>query len=230
VIAQARLVGREPAATGQVRVSLAVDGAFRAAHVQAGQFVELFPEADEQGYFALLHAPGEQQHVALLVRTDAESGGEAAALLMRSSLGAEIPIRGPLGAGFALERALSKSVRVVATGTAIAPARAAIVALGARGVTVRSLDYGVRSGAHVALGEDLASFRRAGIEVAIHVSLPEPGGARGALAQDALAARWTDRSPHDEVVVAVGQPELARDVRARWRARGGDPLDVLTNL
>jgi hypothetical protein len=50
------------------------------------------------------------------------------------------------------------------------------------------------------------------------------------LVQDALAARWTEASTREEVVVVVGQPELARDVRERWLARGGDPLDVLTNL
>lgn len=229
-MARARLVGREPAAAGQVRISLELDDAFRAAHVRAGQFVELFPETDAQGYFALLNAPGERAGASLLVRTDADTGGEAAALLMRSGLGTQLPIRGPLGAGFALERAESKAVRVVATGTAIAPARAAIVALGARGLAVRSLDYGVRSEAHVALRDDLASFAEAGIEVAIHLSMPGPGGPRGAFAQDALAARWTETATRDEVVVAVGQPELARDVRERWIARGGDPLDVLTNL
>ena len=229
-MARARLVGREPAAAGQVRVTLEVEEAFRKAHARAGQFVELFPETDAHGYFALLNAPGGNAGAVLLVRTDPESGGEAAARLMRSALGAELPIRGPLGAGFALERAEAKRVRVVATGTAIAPARAAIVALGARGLLVCSLDYGVRSEAHVALPEDLARFRRAGIEVAIHVSMPGPDGPHGVLVQDALAARWTEASTREEVVVVVGQPELARDVRERWLARGGDPLDVLTNL
>lgn len=228
--AMARLVGRAPAAAGQVQISLAVDPAVRAEHLQAGQFVEMFPGTAERGYFALLNAPGEGEHLSLLVRTDAESGGEAAARLVGASLGTELPMSGPLGPGFALERAEGKSVRVVATGTAIAPARAAIVALERRRIRVRSLDYGVRSAAHVALADELQRFRAAGLEVAVHVSTPAPDGPRGALAQEALAARWTAASPHHEVVIAVGQPELARDVRARWQAQGGDPRDVLTNL
>lgn len=226
---RARIAVREPAAVGQVRISLAVDPAVRALHVQAGQFVELFGGTPDRGYFALLNAPGEGDHLELLVRTDAVTGGEAAARALALPLGAEIPTSAPLGAGFPLERATGRAVRVVATGTAIAPARAAITVLLARGVEVRSLDYGVRSAGHVALGSELERFRRVGVDVALHFSTPRDGAPIGALAQDALAARWTDASVGTEVVVAVGQPELALDVRVRWRARGGEPDDVLTN-
>lgn len=230
---RATLVVREFVATGQVRVSLAVLPEVRALHVHAGQFVELRPLRPdgqaEKGFFALLNAPSEGQTLELLVRTDALAGGEAAALLMALPMGHEVPSSTPLGAGFSLDRIGDRSVRVVATGTAIAPARAAIVTLLERGVRVRSLDYGIRSPAHVALEGELARFGALGIEVGLHYSQPTEHGVVGALAHHGLSRRWSLDAPRREVALAVGHPEMVQEVRAHWRSLGGDPLDVLSN-
>lgn len=229
----ATLLEREHVATGQVRMSLGVRADVRALHVHAGQFVELRPAGPdgqtEKGFFALLNAPNEGPALELLVRTDATSGGEAAALLMALPLGHEVPSSAPLGAGFSLDRVGARSVRVVATGTAIAPARAAIVTLLDRKVPVLSLDYGVRSPAHVALAAELTRFGAAGIDVGVHYSEPTEHGVVGSLAHHGLARRWSIDAPRREVVLAVGQPEMVRDVREHWVALGGDPLDVLSN-
>lgn len=230
----ARIVSRSVAAHGQLRFALAVPPEVRAHHRFPGQFVELSPlrpdRHPEKGFFALLNAPGEGTTLDLLVRTDADVGGEAAALLVALSDGATVPSSLPMGSGFPLERIGGRSVRVVATGTAIAPARAAIVHLmRTREAPVLSLDFGVRSPAHVALGADLADFSRAGIEVAIHHSHPTEAGVVGAMAHEALFARWATDAPAREVVIAVGQLEMVEAVRERWASLGGDPADVLHN-
>lgn len=222
-----RLVSRAQAAAGQLRVALSVDPTTRAEHRAAGQFLELYPDTADHGYFALLNAPGEGELLELLVRTDAPSGGEAAARLTAAALGDAIPLRGPLGAGFPLERAAGRGLRVVCTGTAIAPARAAVVAFEG---AVLSLDYGVRSDDHVALRSELDRFAARGIAVAIHRSTPGASGPVGPVAQDGLEARWDEGAAAREAVLVVGQPELAEDVRRRWVLRGGDPRHVLTNV
>lgn len=222
-------------ARGQVLVRLGVAAEVRALYTRAGQFVELLPKrADggvEKGFFALANAPFEGSTLDLLVRTDATSGGEAAALLMALPVGSSLASTPPLGAGFPLERIGERAVRVVATGTALAPARAAIVSLLAEGKRVLSLDYGVRTPAHVALAADLDGFREKAVEVAVHYSEPDADGEGvvGALAHHALARRWTLASPRGEAVIAVGQLEMVAEVRAHWRSLGGDPADVLHN-
>jgi NAD(P)H-flavin reductase len=234
----ARIVSRAHAAHGQLRVALSVAPDVRARHRHPGQFVELAPlrpdRHPEKGFFALLNAPGEGSTLDLLVRTDAEVGGEAVALLVALPDGAVVPCSLPMGSGFPLERARGRGVRVVATGTAIAPARAAIVHLLRTGeAPVLSLDFGVRSPAHVPLEADLLDFVRSGIDVAIHHSHPSKDGADaplvGALAHEALFGRWDVDAPRREVVIAVGQLEMVAAVRARWQALGGDPADVLHN-
>jgi NAD(P)H-flavin reductase len=229
VIVRARIVGREPAAAGQVRVSLEVGAAVRAAHERAGQFVGLFPGTTDRAYFALLNAPGEGERLELLVRTDAAAGGEAAARLLSVPVGDEIETTTPMGTGFPLERAVGKQVRVVATGTAIGPARAAMVVLLGRGDVVASLDYGVRSPGHVAIRDELARMREGGVEIAVHLSEPTEGRPTGTLAQDELARRWSGGAAAREIVVAVGHPAMVAEVRERWLAIGGDERDVLTN-
>ncbi len=226
-----RIAARAPEAEGQLRISLDVAPEPRARHRFPGQFIELVlgTSASERGYFALLNAPGEGSTFELLVRTDAADGGDAAALLGALPIGASVPASGPLGSGFPLERIGKRSVRVVATGTAIAPARAAIDHLLRHRVEVLSLDYGVRSAAHVALASELARFSEAGVEVAVHFSGLRDGALVGTLAHRALMHRWSEVAAEEEVIVAVGQLEMVADLRLRWQALGGDPADVLHN-
>jgi len=229
---EVRIRERHPEAEGQVRISLEVEPAMRAAHLHPGQFIELVlgERPAERGYFALWNAPGEGETFELLVRTDAGDGGDAAALLGQRAVGASVRASAPLGSGFALERIGKRSVRVVATGTAIAPARAAIDhLLRGREVEILSLDYGVRSAGHVALASELARFSEAGITVAVHFSAFREGALIGQLAHQALMHRWSEVAAEEEVILAVGQLEMVAELRAHWASLGGDPADVLHN-
>ena len=229
---EVRIRARHIEAEGQVRISLDVEPAMRAAHLHPGQFIELVlgERPTERGYFALSNAPGEGETFELLVRTDAADGGDAAALLGGLAVGASVRSSAVLGTGFPLERIGKRSVRVVATGTAIAPARAAIDhLLRRREVEVLSLDYGVRTARHVALASELARFNEAGVTVAVHFSGFREGVLVGQLAHRALTHRWSEVAIEEEVILAVGQLEMVAELRARWQALGGDPADVLHN-
>jgi NAD(P)H-flavin reductase len=222
---------RHVEAEGQLRISLDVADGARARHQHPGQFIELLfgESASERGYFALLNAPGEGETFELLVRTDAADGGDAAARLGLLDVRANVQAVGPLGDGFPLDRIGKRAVRVVATGTAIAPARAAIDHLLRHRVEVLSLDYGVRSAAHIALAPELARFSEAGVTVAVHFSAFREGVLLGQLAHRALMHRWSEVAVEEEVILAVGQLEMVAELRARWQALGGDPADVLHN-
>lgn len=228
---EVRIRSRHTEAEGQLRISLEVERPCREAHRHPGQFIELVlgEGASERGYFALLNAPGEGETFELLVRTDAADGGDAAARLGALPIGAAVRASGPLGAGFPLERIGKRSVRAVATGTAIAPARAAIDHLMRQRVEVLSLDYGVRSAQHVALASELARFSEAGITVAVHFSGLREGVLVGQLAHRGLMHRWSEVAIEEEVILAVGQLEMVAELRARWQVLGGDPRDVLHN-
>ena len=229
----ATLLSRRDVAIDQIVVELGASERAVAQHTRAGQFLKArVDDADGntlEGIFAMLSAPRERSLRFLLRKNNAE-GGEAADRLALIPEGSPLSISDPAGDGFALERALGRDVVVIATGTAIAPARAAIeVMLEERGrYGAITLDYGVRSEGHVAIGDDLARWRDAGIEIGIHVSeLDASGKLVGVRAQDVALARIRDASR--TTVVAVGQSALVKELRATFASRGGDPERVLHN-
>jgi NAD(P)H-flavin reductase len=136
----------------------------------------------------------------------------------------------PLGKGFDLDRAAGKPVCLVGTGTGVAPVRAALEALLSEGAspTSLSLDHGLRSEAHLAVGDAVAVWRAAGVTVRISFSTLEEGQLVGTTVQDTLFAARTDFT--GVAMVAVGQNALLADLRARFEAAGGLREDFLTNV
>ncbi len=229
----ARLLARTPVASEQLVLELGEREGALEAYTLAGQFcrvrVALADGTSAEGIFAIASAPGEGA-LRFLVRTPNPEGGEAADRLAEIPVGSAIEMTLPAGDGFALERARGRDVDVVATGTAIAPARAAIYAmLGERARYGRiTLDHGLRSEAHVAIESDVARWRELGIEVHLHYShVDDAGQLIGALAHHALLAR--EKNVASAAIVAVGQSRMVAELRDAMAKLGGDASLVLHN-
>ncbi len=227
------IAARSAAAQDQIELTLEASDAALRAFRHPGQFCRVRARSPQgelhEGIFALLSAPGEGR-LRFLLRTPNPEGGEAASLLAHLPIGASVEATLPAGDGFDLPRAMGRDLYFLATGTAIAPVRAAVeVALQERASFGHlRLDHGVRSDLHVAVGADLARFRAAGVDVHVHVSEPGPDGAiHGVRVQDAALAAASDLGR--AAFVVAGQSALVSELRREVAARGGDPSLVLHN-
>lgn len=214
--------------------SVRASDAMRAGFQRAGQFVKM-RVADEggrahEGIFAIATAPIEPR-IAFLARTNNPVGGEAADRIARMPIGAPIEVTLPSGDGFPLELARGRDVAFVAVGTALAPVRSALeVVLRDRDAYgALSLDYGLRSPAHLPFADDVARWRDRGVHVTLHVGHVRADGTHeGVRAQDAVLDRLGGRV-HETAIVAVGHDALVREVRARHAALGAPPALLLHN-
>lgn len=227
------LRSREPVAADQMVIELAAPLDALDRYTRPGQFcrVRVTTEDGEahEGIFAMLSAPHERA-LRFLIRTPNVEGGEAADLLAAAPVGSALEITMPAGEGFALDRSRGRDLAFVATGTAIAPVRAALETVlrdrGAWGAL--SLDHGLRSPEHLAIAGDVARWRGLGVEVRLHYSVPQPDGTvLGARAQDAAIERVRD--VRETAFVAVGQSAMVQELRELVALRGGDPSLVLHN-
>lgn len=237
--APATLVSARPAAAEQAFLEISTPPGFAEAHDRAGQFCKIRVGGLE-GIFAMYsaprfaerHPPPSTPHVArFLVRTGNPDGGEAADALATLPDGSPIEITLPAGDGFPLERARGRDVFFIATGTGVAPVRAAIeVALADReAYGTLSLDHGIRSEAHLAIGPEIDRWRRAGVTVHVHISSPARDGTlQGVTVQEALR----DRGPElrGAAIVAVGQAEMLESLLQEVVVLGADPELFLKNI
>jgi NAD(P)H-flavin reductase len=227
--ADAKVIRARPAALDQALIEIDPPPGFVASYARAGQFCRIRVGAVE-GIFAMFSAPGDER-TRFLVRVGNPDGGEAADALAVAKDGAMIDMTLPAGEGFPLERARGRDVYFVATGTGIAPVRAAIEsALADRGAYGHlCLDHGLRSAGHLAIGEDIERWRAAGMEVHVHYSMPDgDGGVHGLAVQDALF----DRAPNlaNAAVLGVGQNEMLASLLAKVVALGGSEELFLKNI
>lgn len=221
------------AATELFLVTLEDDAALLDAHTRAGQFVRTRLDDESGGaeaIFALASAPTERR-IDMLLRVG--DGTDLASRIVVRGRGATLPTTLPAGEGFPIERLAGKNLRLVATGSALAPIRSLLDTLLARADRQHgtiSLDIGVRSHSHLPFLEDLARWERAGVELAVHLSTVDIDGVlRGVRAQDALLDRPGVSLAQDGFVVA-GQFSLIGELRARVLAAGGDPENVIKNF
>lgn len=226
---RAVVVEAREAATRQAWITVEPPADFIRSYERAGQFCKMRVD-DLDGIFAMFSAPGEQP-VQFLVRVENPDGGEAADRLFRLSPGSEIGMTLPAGSGFDLRLARGRDVYFVATGTGVAPVRAALEWVLAHRNDYGDLfvDYGVRSTSHLAIAEDIERWRAAHIDVRVSFSNPDPrGGLRGRTVQQSLRERQPNLSK--AAVIAVGQPEMLDELLTEIVALGGDPELFLKNI
>jgi len=218
------------AASGQVVLEVHPPAGFVEGYERAGQFCKIRVEGCE-GIFAMLSAPGERL-ARFLIRTTSPEGGEAADRLALLPDGAPIEMTLPAGGGFGLERARVRDLYFVATGTGVAPVRAALEAVLAERDAYGELTllHGVRSDAHLAIRDDIARWRAADVDVRICFSQPtvDASTPAGLTVQAALRAHGPDLS--GAAVVAVGQAEMLEALLAEVVTLGGDPELFLKNI
>lgn len=217
------------AAEDQAWLHVEPPAGFTEAHAYAGQFCRM-RVGEHEGIFAMFSSPSEGR-ARFLVRTGTPEGGEAADAL--AALGPDAPIEMtlPAGAGFGLDRARGLDVRFVATGTGVAPVRAALEAVLARRdeFGALSLEHGLRTEAHLAIGEDVERWRDAGVDVRLcYSALGDDGSIVGTTVQGSLRDNVADLKR--ACVVAVGQSGMLAALADVVRELGGDPSLVLTNI
>lgn len=225
----ALLLHARPAADEQAWFSVAPPPGFTEAHARPGQFCKM-RVGDAEGIFAMASPPGESP-VRFLVRVGNPDGGEAADRIATLADDARLEMTGPAGEGFALGAARGRDVVFIATGTGIAPVRAAIeVVLRERDAYGRlTLIHGLRSEAHLAIGDDLERWRRAGLRDRLCFSSIDPAGRLGGVTvQSVLAEEVPDLA--DAAVIAVGQPEMLEQLVLEVVRLGGSAELFLKNI
>jgi NAD(P)H-flavin reductase len=226
-LAPARLLRARSAASEQAFLDVEPRPGFLEAYARPGQFCKM-RVGEHEGLFAMYSAPGEP--LRFLVRVGNPDRGEAADAMAASPDGTPIVMSPPAGNGFPLELARGRDLYFVATGTGIAPVRAAIeVVLADRSsYGAITLDHGLRSEGHLAIADDVARWRAAGVTVHVHLSTPDVNSVHGVTVQGALLARRPDLS--NAAVIAVGQNEMLAALRDDVVAMGGDGAFFLTNV
>jgi NAD(P)H-flavin reductase len=127
----------------------------------------------------------------------------------------------PGGPGFDLDACVGRDVTFVATGTGIAPIRAALSVALARAADLGRLRlyYGLRNRRFVAVDDELPGWIEAGVTVRFHFSESEEG-----YVQNVVIADLPD--PKRTAFVTAGHPEVGDALRA-W---AGDTGVVVENL
>lgn len=188
----------------QVRLVLDPPEGHLDAHVRAGQYCELALPGGDGAPFALMSTPAERT-LAFLVGDRNEPGKSISAL----SVGDEIEVGPPMGPGFDLEACLGRDVTFVATGTGIAPVRAALTQALTRADDLGRirLYYGLRNRRFIAIDDELPAWIEAGVVVRFHFSESEDG-----YVQDVVMADRPD--PTRTAFVSAGHAEVGVALRA----------------
>ncbi len=199
-----------PLGEGQTRLVLEDTGGYLASHVQPGQYCMLGMAKGPASPFALMSTPNEAS-LSFLIRDQGEPGQSLAA----AQPGDEVEVGSPQGPGFDLAACAGRDVVLVATGTGIAPIRAALTSMlqdrGTYGAI--SLYYGLRNRSHSAVEEELPAWIEAGISVRLHFSDTCEG-----YVQDRVTAELAD--PSTRAYVVAGHRGVADALRAHANGQG----------
>jgi CDP-4-dehydro-6-deoxyglucose reductase len=216
---------KEPAGADQVRLVLDAPPGFLDAYVRPGQYAELGTKGGERAPYALLSAPHERL-LAFLVKTTSEPG----ATLAHLAVGDLVDVTAPSGPGFDLDAACGKDLVFVATGTGIAPIRAAIeTALRRRGdFGALALYYGVRDDRFVSVARALRRWELAGVALRVHHSRPADARSTDVYVQHLVAEDAPD--PARARFVVAGHDALVDAIVAYVVGHGGQARDVLRNF
>lgn len=239
------LSSRQDAGGDLILVSLDVSPAVARAYETPGQYVEVKTESGK-GYFVLANDVGTTPWELLV-----KNAGGAADALATLPLGSELPINGPLGAGFSVDRMRSKHVAVAVVGSAISVARPVVrqrIRDGAASITC--LFLGLCSPLDLPIAHEIEQWAASGVAVVLCLSRSElhlhpevlPAAQRvvGYVQRALSQALKRGEVPHGTLVIAAGPDSMLADMRtlAEGPHEGppgaavlvGPRVEVLTNV
>jgi anaerobic sulfite reductase subunit B len=221
---KATLTQNDVAGPGLHRLTLEVPAAVSADFHAPGQYHRVRAPSGEEATFAIASAPGAPVFEYLIRESDGVAG-ELTAL----SPGAIVKVGHPEGPGFPVERGHLHDLLLIGTGTGFAPLRSVVLTIMKQRSRFREVHgaYGVLTPAHLALGPELAGWKREGIHVTPTVSATAPGwtGKVGQV-QALLDALPTGNA----VAFLCGQNEMIDDVRGLLERRGVPADRVFVNF
>jgi NAD(P)H-flavin reductase len=205
-------------------------GLLQAVHRVPGQVIKARVPSGT-GYFAIASAPPADGRAELLVKRGSAVADE---LIDAAHTGAEIEVTPPFGHGFPVELATGREVLLFAAGSGIAPIRALLQHLIARGQHMGKavLFYGQRSEADFAYRHEHAAWERAGVRVVLCASQPSGAwrGARGYVQEVAREIRCGEIHPPNAVAYVSGMKTMIDGVRDELLAGGMPPERILLNF
>lgn len=227
-------------------VSLDVTDEVARAHETPGQYVKVNTPAGT-GYFVLANDVGARPWELLV-----KNAGDAAAALMSLPLGSTVPVEGPLGTGFSMDRIRDRHMAVAVVGSAISVARPVVRRRIRDGVARRThLFLGLRSPSDLPIATEIEAWAVEGVEVVLCLSrsslheeprrLPRARRFAGYVQRALAHALEAGEVPHGTLVIAAGADAMLADLRSiasrSQKAVGeggavtaGPSLEVLTNV
>jgi CDP-4-dehydro-6-deoxyglucose reductase len=208
-------------------VTIDVSREVAASYVSPGQYVEV-RTSGETGYFVLAGALGARPWELVM-----RAGGGVSDVLLAAPVGVDVEVSLAIGEGFPMDEARGRPVVIALSGTGIAAGRPIVRRRVVDGdAAITQVYVGARTEAELALREDLAAWREAGVPVVVCLSQgDQPSGeerARGYV-QDVIRARTPPGGWRKSHVFAVGVASMVDALRALAPDLGLPPERVLTN-
>jgi NAD(P)H-flavin reductase len=224
----ARLVAREDAGGGLMRMTVEVAHEIVATYTSPGQYVEVLAE-EQTGFFVLANEPGAAAWELVM-----RAGGGASDVLFAAGTGASLQVTVALGAGFPMADARGHPLIVALGGSGIAAGRAIVGRRVTHGDAKRTQVFvGIRTPSELPTRGDLEAWMREGVEVLVCLSKddgPIEGirYARGYV-QDVLGARETSLSSSGGRIFAIGMSSMVDALKGLAPALGIAQHHVYTN-
>lgn len=197
------------------------------AQYYAGQYLKVYLEQEQTGYYSLASAPGIDDELHLHVRRCA-NGNASRWIHERLEVGSEIQVSPPQGNCYYHPVALDRPLLLLGTGSGLAPlygmARTALVN-GHHGPI--HLYHGVRQHADLYLGEQLRALARLYPNFSYYPCVSREPARHGYLPGRALDIALRD-TPLGErwCVYLCGNPQMVADARDSFAGRGV-PVDAI---
>lgn len=230
----ARLVGRDPAGGGLVRVVVEPAPELLSTYATPGQYVEM-RAGDGTGFFVLSSDPGASSWQLVM-----RSGGGASDVVLTLPPGAPIGLTGALGHGFPMQEARGRPLLLAVNGTGVAAGPPVVHRRVLERDAARTRVFvGVRVRSELPLESELRAWVAAGIDLTVCLSQDEPGaqGAGPELSGLRFARGYVQDVVREEArgwaagghVFAVGASPMIDALRALSPSLGVAPDRVLSN-
>jgi NAD(P)H-flavin reductase len=224
----ARLLGREDAGGGLVRMTLEAGFEVLRTHASPGQYVEARAD-DETGYFVLSNEPGSAV-LELVMR----AGGGVSDVLLAADVGKSLQVTTALGEGFQMNDARGRPLVLALGGSGIAAGPSLVRRRINDGDVQRTrVLVGVRTREEFGMRPDVEAWNRAGVNVLVCLSRDDQTiegipCAKGYV-QDVLRSRAEALDLRGGFIFAVGADSLVDDLRRIAPELGLEPQRVRTN-